>query len=158
MMPRSAPSRVQSGCVSTRTGGRPGPSSLAAKPRPSIGDTPSTSKMFGDAVSTEISAGSAVSLTGNVARRPATPVRGADPPAGLRQFSHVRAREPAALQIEDGTVVAPHEIEIVGILVRHRRDQDLLDDGVDDREHADADGERRDARGGGPGRAPQAAH
>ena len=63
---RSAPARCHNSCVSTITGGRFGPPSSFAKPRPRTGCTPSRSKRFGDVTITEISVASAPSRAANV--------------------------------------------------------------------------------------------
>ena len=60
-----------------------------------------------------------------------------DRASGLLQFRDVGSTQPAAAQIEVRAVIAPDEVQIVRIPVRHRLDEDLLDHRIHDGEKAE---------------------
>jgi hypothetical protein len=67
-----------------------------------------------------------------------------DDRAGLLQLRDIGSRDEAPLQVADRSVIAPDVIQVISIPVRHRLDQNLVDDGVHDGDHAEPDGQRAD--------------
>ena len=67
-----------------------------------------------------------------------------DDGALVAQLRQVGPRHRKPIHVEDRSVVTPDVVEVAGIPVRHRLDQDLVNERVHDGDHAEPDGQRAD--------------
>ena len=72
------------------------------------------------------------------------------------QIGHVRARERIACQAAGRGLIAPDEVQVVRLAIRHALKQDFVDGRVHNRERAESHGQRSKRRGHEYPRAQQA--